>query len=298
MTTLRPSPQPCPLGKSGISVFPIAWGMWRLAGNDVGDARHKVEAALDAGITLFDTADIYGCDTPAGFGSAEALFGRVLADAPALRDRMVIATKGGIMPGIPYDSSTTYLASAIDSSLSRMGIDQIDLYQIHRRDFLTHPQEVAASLTAMVDSGKVRALGVSNYSTDELAALQSFLSLPLVSTQPEFSALRTAPLFDGTLDQAMARDMAVLAWSPLGGGRLVAGEHPAATLIAEQGARFSVDASAASLSWIMAHPARPIPIVGSQSPERIARSVDAFKVEWTRSEWYAVLEASLGERLP
>jgi predicted oxidoreductase len=150
----------------------------------------------------------------------------------------------------------------------------------------------------MVDSGKVRALGVSNYSTDELAALQSFLSLPLVSTQPEFSALRTAPLFDGTLDQAMARDMAVLAWSPLGGGRLVAGEHPAATLIAEQGTRFGVDASAASLSWIMAHPARPIPIVGSQSPERIARSVDAFKVEWTRSEWYAVLEASLGERLP
>jgi predicted oxidoreductase len=298
MTTLRLSTQPRPLGKSGISVFPIAWGMWRLAGDDVGDARRKVEAALDAGITLFDTADIYGCDTPAGFGSAEALFGRVLADAPSLRDRMVIATKGGIMPGIPYDSSTTYLANAIDSSLSRMGIDQIDLYQIHRRDFLTHPQEVAASLTAMVDSGKVRALGVSNYSTDELAALQSFLSLPLVSTQPEFSALRTAPLFDGTLDQAMARDMAVLAWSPLGGGRLVAGEHPAATLIAEQGTRFGVDASAASLSWIMAHPARPIPIVGSQSPERIARSVDAFKVEWTRSEWYAVLEASLGERLP
>jgi predicted oxidoreductase len=298
MTTLRLSTQPRPLGKSGISVFPIAWGMWRLAGDDVGDARRKVEAALDAGITLFDTADIYGCDTPAGFGSAEALFGRVLADAPSLRDRMVIATKGGIMPGIPYDSSTTYLANAIDSSLSRMGIDQIDLYQIHRRDFLTHPQEVATSLTAMVDSGKVRALGVSNYSTDELAALQSFLSLPLVSTQPEFSALRTAPLFDGTLDQAMARDMAVLAWSPLGGGRLVAGEHPAATLIAEQGARFGVDASAASLSWIMAHPARPIPIVGSQSPERIARSVDAFKVEWTRSEWYAVLEASLGERLP
>jgi predicted oxidoreductase len=298
MTTLRLSTQPRPLGKSGISVFPIAWGMWRLAGDDVGDARRKVEAALDAGITLFDTADIYGCDTPAGFGSAEALFGRVLADAPNLRDRMVIATKGGIMPGIPYDSSTTYLANAIDSSLSRMGIDQIDLYQIHRRDFLTHPQEVAASLTAMVDSGKVRALGVSNYSTDELAALQNFLSLPLVSTQPEFSALRTAPLFDGTLDQAMARDMAVLAWSPLGGGRLVAGEHPAATLIAEQGARFGVDASAASLSWIMAHPARPIPIVGSQSPERITRSVDAFKVEWTRSEWYAVLEASLGERLP
>jgi len=90
----------------------------------------------------------------------------------------------------------------------------------------------------------------------------------------------------------------VLAWSPLGGGRLAKAEHPAATLIEAQGARFGVDISAASLSWIMAHPSRPIPIVGSQSPERIARSVDAFKVEWTRDEWYAVLEASLGERLP
>jgi predicted oxidoreductase len=298
MTTMRLSNEPRPLGKSGISVFPIAWGMWRLAGEDIAQARAKVEAALDAGITLLDTADIYGCDTPAGFGSAEALFGRVLADAPALRARMVLATKGGIRPGIPYNSGASYLAEAIDASLARMQVEQIDLYQIHRRDFLTHPQEVAASLTKMVETGKVRAIGVSNYGIHELDALQTFLDLPIVSTQPEFSALRTAPLYDGTLDQAMARDMAVLAWSPLGGGRLARAEHPAAILIEAQGARFGVDISAASLSWIMAHPSRPIPIIGSQSPERIARSVDAFKIEWTRDEWYGVLAASLGERLP
>ena len=298
MTTLRLSTEPRPLGKSGISVFPIAWGMWRLSGDDVADARARVEAALEAGITLFDTADIYGCDTPGGFGSSESLFGRVLADAPALRDRMVIATKGGIRPGIPYNSGPDYLANAIDASLARMGIDTVDLYQIHRRDFLTHPQDVARSLTMMVETGKVRALGVSNYSPAELEALQAFLDLPLVSTQPEFSAMRTAPLFDGTLDQAMASNMAVLAWSPLGGGRLASPDHPAAVLIADHGARFGVDSAAAALSWIMAHPSRPIPIVGSQSPDRIARSVDAFKVEWTRTQWYAVLEASLGEKLP
>ena len=112
------------------------------------------------------------------------------------------------------------------------------------------------------------------------------------------SALRTAPLHDGTLDQAMARDMAVLAWSPLGGGRLAKALHPAAVMLADQGERYGVDITAAALSWIMAHPARPIPIVGSQSAARIARSIDAFKVEWTRAEWYAVLEASMGERLP
>lgn len=298
MTTLRLSNEPRPLGKSGISVFPIAWGMWRLGGEDVADARARVEAALDAGITLLDTADIYGCDTPAGFGSAEALLGRVLADAPHLRDRMILATKGGIRPGIPYNSGAPYLADAIDASLIRMNVDRVDLYQIHRRDFLTHPQEVAASLAKMVEAGKVGAIGVSNYTINELDSLQAFLDLPVVSTQPEFSALRTAPLYDGTLDQAMARDMAVLAWSPLGGGRLAKPLHPAAILIEEQGARYGVDITAASLSWVMAHPARPIPIVGSQSPDRIARSVDAFKVEWTRTEWYGVLEASLGERLP
>jgi predicted oxidoreductase len=298
MMMMRLSTDPVPLGKSGISVFPLAWGMWRLTGDDVAAARERIEAALDIGITLFDTADIYGSGTPGGFGSAEVLFGRVLAEAPALRDRMVIATKGGIMPGIPYDSGTPYLSKAIDLSLQRMGTDQIDLYQVHRRDFLTHPQEVARTLETAVKAGKIRALGVSNHSPAELSALQAFLGQPMATTQPEFSALRTEPLFDGTLDQAMASEMAVLAWSPLGGGRLATGESPAGQLLVAQGTRYGVDGTAAALSWLMAHPARTIPIIGSQSPDRIRASLDTFKVEWTRAQWYAVLEASLGKRLP
>lgn len=298
MTTLRLTTESRPLGKSGISVFPIAWGMWRLSGIDVASARRRVQAALDVGITLFDTADVYGCDTPNGFGSAEALFGRILAEAPALRERMVVATKGGIRPGIPYNSSSDYLINAVDGSLNRMGIEQIDIYQIHRRDFLTHPQEVAKSLTSMVECGKVRAIGVSNYSVIELDTLQAFLDLPIVSTQPEFSPLSVTPLYDGVLDQAMARDIAVLAWSPLAGGRIPHGDHLVSSLLADFGSRFGADASAAAIAWVMAHPSRPIPIVGSQSPDRITRCLDAFKVEWTREDWYKILEASLGNALP
>lgn len=298
MTSLRLSPDPRPLGKSELTVSPIAWGMWRFTGTDVAAARARVDAALEAGITLFDTADIYGYGTPEGFGSSEALFGRVLADAPALRDRMVIATKGGITPPRPYDSGAAYLAAAVDASLARLGIDVIDLYQIHRRDFMTHPQEVARALAAMVAAGKVRAIGVSNYSPAEVDALQAFLDLPIVTTQPEFSPLRVAPLYDGTLDQAMARDMAVLAWSPLAGGRLLDPDHPAHGLLAEQGAAHGVDVTAAALAWVMAHPARIIPIVGSQQPDRIRASADAYKVEWTRDQWYAVMQAGTGERLP
>ncbi len=279
-------------------VSPLAWGMWRLAGDDIPAVRALIDAALAAGITLFDTADIYGCDVPAGFGSAEALFGRALAEDRALRDRMVIATKAGIRPGIPYNSSREYLAAALDDSLRRMGVETVDLFQIHRRDLLTHPQEVAGALDAMVASGKVRAIGVSNHAPAELDALQAFLNQPIVATQPEFSALHVAPLFDGTLDHAMTHDLAVLAWSPLGGGRLTDGAHPAGALLAEQGAAFGVDAATAALAWVMAHPARIIPIVGSQTPARITAAAGALRVEWTRSQWYAVLEAGMGSRLP
>lgn len=300
MTMIRLSSDPRPLGRSGLLVSPMAWGMWRLTGDDVAAARRAIDAALAAGITLFDTADIYG-DYGAdriGFGEAETLFGRALAEAPAYRDAMTIATKGGIRPGIPYDSSAAYLADALDASLARMGVESVDLYQIHRRDLMTHPHEVAGALTRMVEAGKARAIGVSNHSPAEFDALQAFLGQPIASTQPEFSALHTAPLFDGTLDQAMRLDVAVLAWSPLGGGRLASEEHPAAVALAAHGARYGVDGATAALAWVMAHPARIIPIVGSQNPARIAASSDVYKVEWTRAEWYAVLQAGMGEPLP
>ena len=294
---ITPSPAPRPLGKSGLSVSPIAWGMWRFHGDDVAAAQGLVEAALDAGITLFDTADIYGVDTE-GFGAAEALLGRVLAAAPALRGQMVLATKGGIVPGTPYDSSPDYLRRALDASLGRLGVEQVDLWQIHRPDLLAHPQETARVLEDMVASGKARAIGVSNFTPAQVSALTSFLTVPLASTQPEFSALHLDPLRDGTLDQAMALDLAVLAWSPLGGGRLGGASDAAGALLATHGERHGVSAAAAAYSWIMAHPARPIPIVGSQQKTRIAEAADAFRVGWTRAEWYAVLQAAMGERLP
>ena len=293
----RLSAEPRPLGRSGILVSPIAWGMWRLRGDDIAGARTLIEAALNSGITLFDTADIYGFDGTSGFGDAETALGRVLAEAPELRGHMVVATKGGIIPGVPYDSSPAYLERALDASLRRLGIDQVDLWQVHRPDLLAHPQELAAALEKMIASGKTLAIGVSNFTPAQVAALESFLTVPLASTQPEFSPLHTDPLWDGTLDLAMTRDHAVLAWSPLGGGRL--GQNgPVAALLEGKGAQHGVSAVAATYAWLMAHPARVIPIVGSQRVERIREARDAFKVEWSRAEWYGVLQASMGKKLP
>jgi aryl-alcohol dehydrogenase-like predicted oxidoreductase len=219
MSNLPTPPTTRQMGSSGIEVSSLAWGMWRFAGQSVDTATALVHAALDAGITLFDTADIYGFGEQ-GFGAAEALLGEVFTANPDLRARMVLATKGGITPPVPYDSSAGYLTKAIDNSLARLRVEQVDLWQIHRPDVLTHPQEIARTIEDAVKAGKVRAFGVSNFTKDQIAALAQFSTVPIVTTQPEISPLRIDCIENGELDQAMAMDMAVLAWSPLGGGRI------------------------------------------------------------------------------
>lgn len=292
------------LGPSDIEVSSIAWGMWRLAenGRTAADAARLVHAALDAGITFLDTADIYGFDGQGGFGDAEALLGEVLAADPSLRDRMVLATKGGILPPLPYDQSPDYLRKAIDDSLRRLQVDSVDLWQIHRPDILAHPQEVARVLDDAVASGKVRTLGVSNFTQAQIAALQHFLDNKLVTTQPEISPLRIDCFENGELDQAMVLGLTPLAWSPLGGGRLAAPQSErdkavAAALDAVAEAQ-GVSRTVAAYSWLMAHPAGIIPIIGSQNAGRIAEGAQALTVRWTRTEWYAVLVAARGVPLP
>jgi predicted oxidoreductase len=290
------------LGVTDIMVSPIAWGMWRFRGDDLNAARSRVEAALDAGITLFDTADIYGPDNGEPFGAAEALLGRVFQATPLLRQRMVLATKGGIRPGIPYDSHAEYLRSAIDASLTRLGTERVELWQVHRPDILTHPHELARTLEDAHRCGKIAAIGVSNFSVAQTASLAHYLTIPLVSQQPQLSPLYLEPVQNGLLDQAMTMNLTVLAWSPLGGGRLGYPEDERtcaiAALLDKKAREAGVNRAAAAFSWIMAHPSRPIPIAGTQNLERIAAIPQALKVDWTRQQWYGVYETSLGERLP
>lgn len=277
-------------------VSDIAWGSWRLC--EAGTAPlERIDAALEAGFTLFDTADIYG-EPSHGFGAAETLLGQALRERPGLRDRICLATKGGIRPGTPYDSSRAYLQDALDGSLRRLGVERIDLYQIHRRDWLTAPDELATTLDDMIASGKIGAVGLSNYAPSEAAALHAFIGAPTRSTQVEFSLWQPQPLHDGTLDDAMTRRAAVFAWSPLGGGRLEQCAAPLAKALRALGTQHGVDDAAIALAWVMAHPARPIPIVGSQAPERILRAADARRVVWNRQDWYALLEAATGQPLP
>ena len=304
MSLLPLPPASRQLGASGVAVSAIAWGMWRLAegGRSTDDAARLVHAALDAGITLLDTADIYGFNSTGGFGDAEALLGKVLASEPGLRSRMVLASKGGIMPPLPYDQSAEYLAAAIDASLSRLQVERIDLWQIHRPDILAHPQEVARVLDDAVAAGKIAMLGVSNFAIHQIAALNHFLGHRLVSTQPEINPLRITCFENGELDQAMMMGLTPLAWSPLGGGRLLnpesARDKAVATALDKVAAGQGASRSAAAYSWLMAHPAGIIPIIGSQQAERIAEGAASVKLRWSREDWYAVLIAARGVPLP
>ena len=287
-----------------IEVSPIAWGMWRLAegGRSAAEAARLVNTALDAGITLLDTADIYGFNGTGGFGDAEALLGEVLEAEPGLRGRMVLASKGGIMPPLPYDQSAAYLGSALDASLRRLKVDTIDLYQIHRPDILAHPQEVARVLDDAVTAGKIRSIGVSNFTQAQIAALDQFLGHKLVATQPEISPLRIDCFENGELDQAMMLGLVPLAWSPLGGGRIGAANSPRDEAVIAALDRVALDQgvsrAVAAYSWLMAHPAGIVPIIGSQQADRIAEGAAALSVRWTRQTWYAVLVAARGVPLP
>ena len=283
-------------------VGPLSFGLWRYTETDVAKAQGLLEAALDAGMNLVDNADVYGFDWGGtGFGRVEEILGSVLAVAPALRERMVLATKGGITPPVPYDSSPGYLRSACEASLQRMGVDVIDLYQIHRPDLLSHPADVAGTLAALRDEGKIREVGVSNHTPAQVAALSAHLPFPLASNQVEYSALRLDPMRDGTFDECMRTGTVALAWSPLGGGRLATGEAVRPELldvIDRLAERERVDRATLSLAFVLAHPAAPVAIVGTQNRERLASSTAALDVVLSREDVYSLIQASEGVPLP
>nr|QQZ50044.1 aldo/keto reductase [Phenylobacterium glaciei] len=239
-------------------------------------ARARVEAAIAAGLTFLDTADIYGPDNDEPFGAAEALFGLVLKEAPQLRDQIVLASKGGIVMGTPYDSSAAYLESAVEASLSRMGVEKIDLYQIHRPDHLAHPAEVAQVLTRLRSAGKIGEVGLSNHTAAQVSALQAHLAFPIACVQIEFSPLVVGPLYDGTLDQALETGMGVMAWSPLAQGRLADGPSTDERVIA---VRAELDKAAAAHG--VSAPWRPMPgswlIPPSPSPSSARSSPTASR---------------------
>jgi len=302
------------LGASELSASRLAYGCWRIADRELTPAQGlaAVAAAVDAGYTLFDHADIY-CD-----GEAEKVFGQALKASPGLRARILIASKCGIRkpndpkPDAPYryDFSGEYIVRSCEGSLRRLGVDCLDVYQLHRPDYLMAPAEVAAAFVKLQDTGKVHSFGVSNFKPSQVRALQAACPMRLLVNQVEISLAHSTCLEDGTLDQCLTDRLTPMAWSPLAGGKLGGGAKR--VLPSQEGYRTElvvelldalakargVTRAAVALAWLMKHPSGIIPIVGSTDPARIREAARADEIELSREEWYRLFVAGRGERLP
>ncbi|MGI9365365.1 MAG: aldo/keto reductase [Rhizobiaceae bacterium] len=290
-----------------LTMSRIIYGMWRLADDEDTSATHiraKIEACLEQGITTFDQADIYG-----GY-KCEQLLGTALQEAPELRDRMEIITKCDIKlsgPAFPerrikyYDTSAAHIAASVDQSLKNMRLEQIDCLLLHRPDPFMDHLETGAELDRLVESGKVRTIGVSNFKPHDWTLLQSAMNTPLVTNQIEVSVLAHEPFTNGDIAFHQQHGVHPMAWSPLAGGALFANERtdlePLRALLNAIAKDQGTGMDAVALAWIIAHPAGILPVVGTNNIERIKRLSDVTKIVLDRQTWFEIYTTALGHEV-
>ena len=287
-----------------ISLSRLIYGMWRLGDDPDTSPAHvqaKIEACLAQGITSFDQADIYGGYT------AEAILGNALRAAPGLRDQMQIVTKCDIVAPAGrhsaarvkyYDTSAAHITASVDASLRDMSIDTIDLLLIHRPDPLMDHHETGAALDDLVASGKLRAVGVSNFRPWDIRLLQSGMKTRLVSNQIELSLLAHQGFTNGDVAFHQEQSIPMMAWSPLAGGRLLAeADVTLRNRLSEIGADFGTDWSAVAVAWLLRHPAQILPVLGTNTLARIAHISDALRVTLDRQTWFELYSLALGHEV-
>lgn len=285
----------------------LVFGVWRLADWNMSADQTKelIEQNLELGITSFDHADIYGDYT------CEELFGRVLSQSPELRSKMEIITKCGIKlisqnrPNHKikyYDTSTAHIIASAEQSLKNLSTDHIDLLLIHRPDPLTDPEEVAEAFRRLKAEGKVLHFGVSNFSPIQFDMLNSYLDEPLVTNQVEISGLCLDQFKNGTIEHCQLHNIAPMAWSPLGGGSVFSGQNEQVVRVREVLQQWSEEKGKSMdqllFAWLLGHPARIIPILGTGKIERVEKAIDALQINLTRQEWFELWQASEGEEVP
>lgn len=297
----------------GISVSRIAQGCMRIDRLTKAELDALIRSDLDAGISFFEHADIYG-----GNGRCEELFGNILREDPSLRERMTIQTKCGIRPG-QYDFSKEHILTSVEQSLKRLGTDQVEFLVLHRPDTLVEPEEVAEAFTQLKEQGKVKKFGVSNHNAMQIALLNKYLPEPLVIDQLQFGLGHTVLVDaglnvnmkndesvnrdDSTLDFCRLHDITIQAWSPLQFGFIKGhfmGNPDFEGLnrkLEELGEAYGITATAMAIAWILRHSAKIQPVVGSVNSERMRDIAKAADVTITRKEWYD-LYCATGKSLP
>ncbi len=278
------------------------WGVWG-ANLSVNKVQSLVAACVDIGITTFDHADIYGHYT------TEALFGEAIK-ASSIRTKMQLITKCGIKlvtPNRPehriksYDTSKAHILASVEQSLQNLHTDYIDVLLIHRPSPLMHPEEIAEAFSILKKEGKVRAFGVSNFTTTQFEMLHQFV--PLVTNQIKTSVLYRDAFTDGTLDQCIKQGVSPMGYAPLAGGQLFSADSDETLnrirqILEELSQKYKAGIDQILLAWLLKHPSKILPVVGSSKITRIQAAYQALTIDLTREEWFMIWEAAEGKEVP
>ena len=288
----------------GLSMSRIVYGMWRLTDDTDTSPLHvrsNIETCLAQGITTIDQADIYG-----GY-MAEEVLGKAIKGT-ALRDKIEIVTKCNIVAPAGrhamvrvkhYDTSRAHIIASVDASLRLMGVDYIDLLLIHRPDPMMNHLETGSTLDDIVSTGKIRAVGVSNFRPWDIDLLQSAMKSPIIVNQIEISVLHHKPFTNGDIAFLQQRSITPMAWSPLAGGALFdTANKLLIEALAKVAERLESDLTSVAVAWLLAHPARILPVMGTNNLERIAAISKATSLIIDRQTWYEIYTAALGEDVP
>lgn len=296
------------LGLSGLQVPVIAVGCMRLNGLDKAAAETFLRTAIEVGANFFDHADIYGR------GACESLFADALPMSAGLREKIIIQSKCGIVPGQMFNFSKEYILKSVDHSLMRLKTDYLDILLLHRPDALVEPEEVAEAFDVLKASGRVRHFGVSNQNPLQIQLLQKYLKQPIVANQLQLSIAHAGMITAGInvninndaaidrdgsiLDFCRLHDITVQAWSPFqhgffGGTFLDNPQFPVLNAkIDEIAGRYSVTNTTIALAWLLRHPAHIQPVTGTMNVGRLRDCAKASEIQLTRAEWYEIYRAA------
>ncbi|MEZ8097383.1 MAG: aldo/keto reductase [Amylibacter sp.] len=281
----------------------IIYGMWRLADDadtSVKNVHKKIDLCLEQGITTFDQADIYGDY------SAEAVFGYALKENKSLRDQIEIITKCGIIapcgkysdaPLKYYDTSSKHIISSVESSLTNMNIEHIDMLLIHRPDPFMNHLETGMALDSLVESGKIGAVGVSNFKPHDWELLQSGMKTNLKTNQIELSLKSIVPFKNGDVAFHQKIGTPIMAWSPLAGGDLMTQNTDLTNKMDDLASKHGLNRSAIAVAWLLAHPANIMPVMGTNNLLRISEISDAINFNMNRITWFDLYTAALGKEV-
>jgi len=300
------------LPSTNLETSEIILGCMRIAKLSENEASFLLNTALDCGINFFDHADIYGA------GRSEEVFAKAFHMNPIVREKIYIQTKCGIRKGY-FDFSKDHILNSVDESLKRLKTDYVDTLLLHRPDTLVEPEEVAEAFNALESTGKVRHFGVSNHNPGQIKLLQKFIDQKLIINQLQFSLTNTGMIDrginvnmenpasidhdGGILDYCRYHEIRIQPWSPFLFGYFegIYLDHPKFPELNETLDRIAKEKksnkSALVIAWMLRHPAKMQPIVGTTNPQRLIDICDASNITLTRQEWYEIYRAA-GNELP